>query len=248
MAKVRSPNYPVVSLTKAIELAGRIYQKEHTHKAGAEVVAKAMGYSGLNGASMGMLSALKKYGLLEEVGKDLKISSDALTILVDPKDSAERVAAIRKAAFLPVLFLEFRNQYGDTLPSDENLRSFLLKREFSPNTVDGPIRSYRETIALVNDLPKADNGEDVPTNEEEEMGQQGSVVAPIHGTKALEAPKAAPSAPPTGKQVGSAIPVTKNCSMSIIADGEVTQEGLDRLVQYIGLIKSSFPETDSTIQ
>lgn len=53
---------------------------------------------------------------------------------------------------------------------------------------------------------------------------------------------------PKGKQVGSAIPVTKNCSMSVIATGEVTQEGLEKLIQYLNLIKGSFPETDETIQ
>lgn len=152
MAKVRSPNYPAISLPKAIELAGKIYHREHTHKTAPEVVAKAIGYSGLNGASLSAISALKKFGLLEEVGKELKISTDALTILVDPKDSAARIEAIKRAAFSPVLFSEFQKQYGETLPSDEALRAFLLKKGFAPNTVDAPIRSYRETVALVTDV------------------------------------------------------------------------------------------------
>src|SRR6185437_15171265 len=67
-----------------------------------------------------------------------------------------------KAAFLPTLFAEFQRQYGDTLPSDENLRSFLIKRGFSPNTVDGPIRAYRETIALVTELPPSYNADKGP--------------------------------------------------------------------------------------
>ena len=146
MARVRSPNYPYFSLPAAIEAVRKIYAKEHTHKADPLVMAKALGYGGMNGASMGQLSALKKYGLLEEHGKELKVSSDALMILVDPKDSVERAKAIVRAAFAPQLFVDLQAQYGTAVPSDENMRSFLLKRGFAPNTVDAPIRTYRETV------------------------------------------------------------------------------------------------------
>ncbi len=158
MTRVRSPNYPALSLPEAIERIRKVYEKEHIHKAAPEVVAKDLNYSGLNGASMSVISALKKYGLLEEVGKDLKVSSQALTILVDPKDSVERAKLIREAAVSPALFSELRNQYGDGVPSDENLRSYLLKRGFAPAMVDAPIRSYRETMELVSSLSPVDNG------------------------------------------------------------------------------------------
>jgi hypothetical protein len=46
------------------------------------------------------------------------------------------------------------------------------------------------------------------------------------------------------RQVGNFIPVSKNCVISIVSRGPVTQEGLDRLVAYINLIRSSFPEKD----
>lgn len=154
MARVRSPNYPAISLRQAIDQASKIYSKEHTHKASPAVIAKAMGYGGLNGASLTAISSLKKYGLLEGVNSDLKISSDALTILVDPKESPERAKAIIHAAFKPALFNELQQQYGRTLPSDENLRAYLLKRGFNQQAVDTPIRAYRETIELVTESEK----------------------------------------------------------------------------------------------
>lgn len=149
MARVRSPNYPQISLKDAIERIGKVHAKEQTLKAAPEVIAKALGYQGLNGKSLGVLSALKKYGLLDEIGKDLKVSADALTILLDPKSSVERAKAIQKAAFAPTLFAELRKEYGPLVPSDENMRSYLLKRGFGLNVVDAPIRAYRETMALV---------------------------------------------------------------------------------------------------
>ena len=43
------------------------------------------------------------------------------------------------------------------------------------------------------------------------------------------------------RQIGAAIPVTPDCSISIMAIGCVTQEAIDTLVKYLGLIKDSFP-------
>lgn len=149
--KARSPNYPQISLPKAIELATKLYAEAHTHKASPAVVAGALGYTGLNGKSLGVISALKKYGLIESIGTDeFKISKDGLTIIVDPKTSPERARAIVKAAFRPVLFADLRQEYGDKPPkSDEFLRAFLLKRGFLQSVVDTPIKTYRDTMTLV---------------------------------------------------------------------------------------------------
>ena len=48
---------------------------------------------------------------------------------------------------------------------------------------------------------------------------------------------------PLGKQVGTSIPVTADCSISVIADGLITQDGLETLKKYIDLIKDSFPKS-----
>lgn len=186
MAKARSPNYPAISLPEAIERIRKVYDKEHTHKAPSDVIAKALGYAGINGKSLGILSALKKYGLLEEIGKELKVSQDGLLILVDPTHSLERAAAIRRAAFAPVLFEEIKKNYGESVPSDENLRSFLLKKGFLQSAVDAPIRAYRETIGLVNSLPKEDNS-DIPNEEQETaMNSNTGVTAADRGAAELE--------------------------------------------------------------
>jgi hypothetical protein len=153
MARVRSPNYPSISLPDAIDRVRKVYDREHTHKAAPEVIAKALGYAGVNGSSLGVMSALKKYGLLEDVGKDWKVSADALTILVDPPDSTDRADAIRRAAKAPALFANLLEEYGEKPPSDDNLRAYLLKRGFAQSAVDTPMRAYRETLEYVSKLP-----------------------------------------------------------------------------------------------
>lgn len=157
MARVRSPNYPSISLPEAIERVRKVYDREHTHKAAPEVIAKALGYAGVNGSSLSVMSAMKKYGLLEEVGDGWKVSPDALMILVDPPDSTDRADAIRRAAQAPALFATLLGEYGEKAPSDENLRAFLLKRGFAQSAVDAPIKAYRETLEFVSRLPGAYN-------------------------------------------------------------------------------------------
>jgi hypothetical protein len=147
------------------------------------------------------------------------------------------------------LFEEIHKNYGETIPSDENLRSFLLRKGFLQAAVDSPIRAYRETIGLVNSLPKAENGGISEEHEEPDMDTPS-----VQGSSTVSLPRitakgAAAQSLPNGKQVGSAIPVAANCSMTIIADGEVTQAGLERLVAYINLIKDWFPKDQTqTVQ
>ena len=151
MAKIRSPNYPGISLPDAIERIKKIHAKAHTHKTDALTMARAAGYGGLNGAALTVLSALKKYDLLEEIGKEVRVSTLAMSIIADPIDSEDRRKAIQTSAFAPNLFLEIRKQFPDSIPGDEIVRSFLLKRSFSASSVDTAIRAFRETMILVTD-------------------------------------------------------------------------------------------------
>ena len=181
--KARSPNYPAISLPKAIDLTAKLYNEAHTHKASSAVVAGALGYNGLNGASMSAISALKKYGLIEGVGdNEFKVSKDGLSVVVDPKSSPDRANAILRAAFRPALFSELRAEYGDKPPkSDDFLRAFLLKKGFVQSVVEIPIRTYRETMEMVESaqavLGEASQGLGPRAGYEEE--EEGEDMAPV---------------------------------------------------------------------
>ncbi len=53
---------------------------------------------------------------------------------------------------------------------------------------------------------------------------------------------------PAAKAVGSSIPVSKNCVISVSATGDVTQKGIKKLIDYLNLIKDAFPETEESEQ
>jgi len=56
------------------------------------------------------------------------------------------------------------------------------------------------------------------------------------------APMGAIPAVAGSKPVGSGIPVSENCVMSITATGDVTQKGIAQMIAYLNLIKGSFPK------
>jgi hypothetical protein len=145
--RIRSPNYPALSLPEAIERVAALYRAQHTHAAPREVVAKGLGYNSLNGASATAISALQKYGLLERSGDELKVSERGMRIL-HPHPPEDRGAAIREAAADPPLFAELREKFPGAIPSDDLLRNYLIRRGFAPGAVTAVISAYRETSEM----------------------------------------------------------------------------------------------------
>jgi hypothetical protein len=146
--RIRSPNYPALSLPDAIERVSVLYRNQHTHAAPREVVAKSMGFGALSGPAATAVSALQKYGFLERDGDGLKVSERALSIL-HPHSPTERAQALREAATQPSLFAELNERFPGTHPSEELLRNYLLRKGFSPSAVSTVVLSYRETSELV---------------------------------------------------------------------------------------------------
>lgn len=146
--RVRSPNYPSLSLPDAVQKVRLVYQNQHTHGAPRDVVVKSMGYNSLNGASATAVSALAKYGLLDGRGEEIRVSERAMQIL-HPQSPEERAAALHAAAAEPILFKELDEKFPGRLPSEEILRNYLLRNGFAPSAVSGVILAYRETKEFV---------------------------------------------------------------------------------------------------
>ena len=113
MVKARSPQYPAIGLSEAIEKIEMVYSKDVQNKIPKSVVAKHAGYNSLNGKSLGVLAALSKYGLLEGRGDETYVSDLALQIIAHQTGDPERVAAIKEAATRPRLFSEINEKFKD---------------------------------------------------------------------------------------------------------------------------------------
>lgn len=146
--RIRSPNYPSLSLPAAIARIEPVYERERQHPMSRDVALKGLGYSSANGAALGTLSAVTKYGLLDKVGDLYKVSTRTLAIL-HPSTPEEKTAALRQAAFAPALFAELAEQFPGGQVSDDNLRSYLMRRDFSSGALAAVISAFRETMQMV---------------------------------------------------------------------------------------------------
>jgi hypothetical protein len=240
--KGRSPRYPSVGLGEAIERIRTLYEKEHHHKTDKEVVAKDLGYAGLNGASLGMIASLKQYGLLESVGDGLRVSDDAVTISELPIDSQERLEAIQRVAFAPKIFTELYGHFGDKLPSDENLRLYLVKKGFNSNAADIVIRTFHDTISLVKEEAQGYNA--AVSNEPQRPAGLPSM--DFHRAMAKQSATGAAfdllnqGNAPTSVREGLNFQVTDN-SINISFNGSVTQEIIRKLIKHLEINVDDFP-------
>ncbi|MDB5101741.1 MAG: hypothetical protein JWM80_6162 [Cyanobacteria bacterium RYN_339] len=221
MAGDRSPNYPIISLADAVGRVQAVYEKERQNRADKVVIAKDLGYGSLNGLSRSIISALVKFGLLTEDGDQLKVSMDALDVLLHSAGSPERSAALQRAAFLPPLFSELRATFDGSLPSDENLRAHLVKRGFNPNTVANVIKSYRDTVLFV--------------------GQEAQPEPEAAGAKTPGPIMMFPAAPLAAPGLELAFNLAPGCHARLSFTGEVTQEALSKLKAYLDLGMDTFP-------
>ncbi len=154
MAKTRSPNYPSLNLETAIEKAQTLFGHIGRHPAGFSVAVGHLGYSANSSSGRTTIAALRAFGLLDaaegESESMVRMSPRGLDIVADfPVGHPDRRAAIQAAALAPKLHQELRTRYGASLPSEDEIKRFLVReREFNDNTVAQFIAEYKETIAF----------------------------------------------------------------------------------------------------
>jgi hypothetical protein len=167
MASHRSPNCPQISFNEAALKGRRVYEKEHTHPAPKAAVAEDLGYSGVNGRALSIIAALRQYGILEGPSDALRVTDDAVAFF-ELGDGEQRNEALRRMIFAPSFFESLRVQFGETLPSENNLKHHLIKEGFLPKAADEVIGVYRENLELVKNMPKRYT-DTVPATEEPQM-------------------------------------------------------------------------------
>lgn len=145
----KSPNYPNASLPDAIERVRRVFEGDRAAPLEREVVARHIGYSGISGAADKTIASLMQYGLMERVGKgEIRVSSRALDIL-HPDTPHQRLDALRAAAFAPPVFKSIRERFPEAIPSNDALRSYLVRLQFFDTAINAVISSYTETCQFL---------------------------------------------------------------------------------------------------
>ncbi len=234
----RSPNYPQMNITQAIERIKKVYAAEHTHSVPDQSIASALGYSSLNGTSKVVLSALKKFGLLMPSGEGFKISQDAVAIIELLPDDPTRIVALHKAALRPPVFKQLNERYGTDLPSDASLRHYLVGLGFESDAANQVIRFYKETMAFLDTQgPAKDTGPEIEPEAETDKRMPTNNASSSNAAERLNAPQytTAPSASQFRFQV------SVDCFAEVSFTAQITQEAIRKLISYLELTMDVYP-------
>jgi hypothetical protein len=147
MAKVRSPNYPALALGDALKATRKALEKDNRNKMSQAALGKHLGHDSLSGPALGKIGALRAYGLIDGKGDELRITDDAVTALMAPPGSPEAVETIRRLAARPKLFQDIQKDFS-TPPSLENLKFWLIKRQFAPDAAEKAAKVFLSTAQL----------------------------------------------------------------------------------------------------
>lgn len=165
MARQRSPNYPALGLTEAIEKVRALFERERRTVVDSVAAVAAFGYNGLNGPARSTLSALRKYGLIEHSKNGVRVSDLAMRIL-HPEGQDEARQAVREAALRPDLFRELYESHAQA--SETALQSHLIRRGFSASGAQQVIAAFRDTLTIAK-LPDSEYTPGKTTQEGEAM-------------------------------------------------------------------------------
>jgi hypothetical protein len=181
----RSPNYPQITLEKAIARAQAIYDKEGNgrHWVRPEVLASHLEMTPKGSSWNSTVAALRTFGLLETDGRGderrERLSDEALRVLLGAADRQEILA---KMAISPKIYADIWARYHGVLPSNKALETDLqLEWKINRQSVNAFIADLSATFEFANP-PKPSNVTDVPVvkndpgDEDEEGGPGGDAV------------------------------------------------------------------------
>lgn len=227
----RSPNCPQITFQEAAEKGRRVYTKERQHPAARKVIAEDLGYSSLNGRSLTLIGALRQYGILEGSGDTTRVSDDAVAYFVRD-DGPEKNEAMKRMIYKPSLFEELKNQFGDALPSEGNLKHILVTKGFSEDSAADVIRVYRANLELVSGIVAG------YTEPEEEQQTMSTVPVSIPNSTSVSPQRVA-----AGNGAWNwPLSVPRGVNAQLVLTGQFTKADIARLKKQIEFLEESFDE------
>lgn len=123
----RSSGYPAFSLEDCVDAVKKVKEELGGGFSSRDLIAKAMGYSGVTGASGTKISACVHFGLLSRSGNTYALS-DLSNRLLTPISDGEKAEALVEAVNSPNLYNKLIEEYGGkALP---NMLENILSRQY----------------------------------------------------------------------------------------------------------------------
>jgi hypothetical protein len=232
---------PLVSLKTAVNLAQRIYKIEKAHPATKLDIAKAMNYGNLNGTSYSRIADLIEYGLLESSdGDQLKLTAEALDIVLPTKGDDKRKKAVSKAAFTPPMFHNLHISFEDRLLDNADLARSLENMGLHPNKVSSAVNAYLGTIEFVSEETAGSNIEAIRGKNTKAPTRSTSFKRDNSGSF-VKSDSLLSSAFNQKEEADLVWRIAEDCFVQIRFNGRVTQKALQKLVAHLQLSMDDYP-------
>jgi hypothetical protein len=227
MNRSRSPHYPSIGLSQAIDSVKALWDREGRTAVAPEAAVRAWGYTSLSGPARSRIAALRQYGLLDTGGEEgVRVSELALEIVQHPDGSEEKRTAVARAALNPELFRELSKTHAQA--SDDSLKAYLVtKRQFTEDGAKQFIRAFRDAMGLVK-LSESDYAppRDRSKGESEDMVGDVEQKRKDLGIRVVS---------------GFSIPVSGGlvAEVKFTGDADLTPEDVDMLADYLRLVRQA---------
>ena len=156
IGKVRSPNYPVIDLGKALEKATLLHTSYRTTPVSFKIAVEKWGYKPDSSVASQTVAALKSFGLaaVDGTGDDRKVSvTDAAVKIIMGHPS--RDSLLQSAALAPRIHRELWDKFfsGKAAPDPDDLIKHYLQWEradgkFNHESISPFLNQFKRTIAF----------------------------------------------------------------------------------------------------
>lgn len=149
----RGPGYPTLDLASAIDRAQQLATMSPKHAIQLTNAAEVWGYSPRSSNTLKTAAALKRFGLVDDVGdgnaRQLRLTAFARELLfyADDRSSEKWTQLVQDAALRPTIHREILSHFEDTLPDDRVVVAHLIfERHFNEASAKDFIKKFRQTL------------------------------------------------------------------------------------------------------
>lgn len=152
--KYRSSPYPRLTVQYSFKMAELLLSNGGKDSVPETVMAKRLGYKGISGRSTAVLSALKKYKVIEPDGDDFRLSKEAVKFFSHGTTEVEQAEILERAFNAPKLFKDILSRFGGRADKTE-LAEYLTEKSFNPFSIQKVIKNFQQNYNYIEGYKKA---------------------------------------------------------------------------------------------
>lgn len=257
--KERSPSFPFIGLSKALERVRAVYAHAKRHEARLADLAAAWGMGVKSSGTIQTVAALVAYGLLEDQGsgeaRKFKVTDLALKALEDQRPGA-REAAQAEAALKPKLIAEYVEKWRGGRPADGICISELrFERSFTGDGAKAFLKVFDDTAGFTKGVESDKNPDQAAQLDGQKVEESGDKSADKFKLPWEKNNPPPPPKPPVkqperrilmeGERELTTGMLAKDASFRLIVSGRIGVKEIERLIKKLEIDKEILAEQDN---